>query len=210
MIAHLHGILQRKNTEDIIIDVHGIGFLLSIPLSTFYKLPEPGKELKLYTYTHIREDCWQLYGFWTMEEKKTFELLLKVSKIGPKLARNVLSHISPQEFKAAVSLSDISRLNSIPGIGEKTARRLILEIKDKISALDQNESSATEMANLAASLQKGSSLQEDAVSAMVSLGYSRLLAERTINQILHKQPLQESTRLSIEELIKKALYLMAK
>ena len=210
MIAHLHGILQRKNTEEIIIDIHGIGFLLSIPLSTFYKLPEPGKELKLHTYTHIREDCWQLYGFWTIEEKKTFELLLKVSKIGPKLARNILSHISPQEFKSAVSLSDISRLNSIPGIGEKTARRLALELKDKITAIDHNESPLTEMVSMPASLKKGGSLQEDAVSAMVSLGYSRLLAERTINQILHKQPLQESTELSIEELIKKALYHLAK
>ena len=210
MIAHLHGILQTINTEHIIIDIHGIGYLVSIPLSTFYQLPEAGKEVKLFTYTHIREDCWQLYGFWTLEEKKTFELLLKVSKIGPKLARNVLSHISPKEFTTALSLSDISRLNTIPGIGEKTARRLILELKDKIPASDQDEFHLTQRANMQASFQRGRTIQEDAVSALISLGYSRLLAERTINQILHKQSLQKTIELSIEELIKKALYQMAK
>ena len=139
MIAYLHGILQTKNTEQIIIDVNGIGYQVCVPLSTFYKLPEAGEKVKLLIHTSIREESWQLFGFWSAEEKGLFELLLGVTKIGPKLARNILSHISTEELKSAILSQNVTRMNAIPGIGEKTARRLILELKDKISAKVKND-----------------------------------------------------------------------
>jgi len=206
MIAHLHGVLETKNTESIIIEIQGIGYLVSIPLSTFYQLPEPGERVKLFIYTHLREDCLQLFGFMTMEEKKTFELLIKVSKIGPKLARNVLSHISAEELQGALLSSDINRLNSIPGIGEKTAQRLVLELKDKLPIASDKASHPVQKVTQPFFSQGTTSIWEDAVSALVGLGYNRLLAERTVKQIMQRQTTPE---LSIEELIKKALYQLA-
>jgi len=211
MIAYLHGILQTKNTEQIIIDVHGIGYQVCVPLSTFYKLPEAGEEVKLLIHTSIREESWQLFGFWSAEEKELFELLLGVTKIGPKLARNILSHISTQELKSAILSQDVTRMNAIPGIGEKTARRLILELKDKISSMVKNKAivSASPGESLPASSQSSqpeaeADIQSDAVAALISLGYNRLMSERAVNQIL-----QRETNLSIEELIKKALNRLA-
>jgi len=207
MIAHLQGVLETKHTEHIIIDIQGIGYLVSIPLSTFYQLPEPGERVKLFIYTYLREDCLQLFGFMTMEEKKTFELLIKVSKVGPKLALNVLSHISTEELQVALLSSDIHRLNSIPGIGEKTARRLVLELKDKLPRADDDKHpSMVQRAAHSFSPQGNTSMREDAVSALIGLGYNRLLAERAVNQIMQRQIPSE---LSIEELIKKALYQLA-
>ncbi|MEW5803288.1 MAG: Holliday junction branch migration protein RuvA [bacterium] len=211
MIAYLHGTLQNKNTEQVIVDIHGIGYQVCVPLSTFYKLPEAGEEVKLLIHTSIREESWQLFGFLSSEEKELFELMLKVSKIGPKLARNILSHISTGEFKSAIRSSDVSRMRAIPGIGEKTASRLILELKDKIPA--QQKSDSTTSAPPASSVQQlghqpaggeEEDMQSDAVSALISLGYNRLTAERAVNQIIHRE-----ANLSIEELIKKALNRLA-
>lgn len=213
MIAHLRGLLYVKNTDEIILDIQGVGYLVSIPLSTFYKLPEPGNEIHLFISLQIREDDWQMFGFLTREEKNTFDLLLKVTKIGPKLARNILSHISPEDFKAAMMNSDLPRLTAIPGIGEKTGRRLLLELKDKIISTSKTGTAAKPqpLAPSSPSQAAGSSsLREDAIAALVSLGYSQLLAERTINQIIYKQ---SSTATeggpSIEMLIKQALQLLA-
>lgn len=209
MIAYLHGILQTKNTEQIIIDIHGIGYQVCVPLSTFYKLPETGAEVKLLIHPFIREESWQLFGFWSAEEKALFELLLGVTKIGPKLARNILSHISTTELKSAILSQNVTRMNAIPGIGEKTAQRLILELKDKISAKVKADAIiiASSSDSPPATSQPGESeadIQNDAVSALISLGYNRLTSERAVNQIL-----QRETDLSIEELIKKALNRLA-
>jgi len=206
MIAYLHGILQTKNTEQIIIDIHGIGYQVCVPLSTFYKLPETGAEVKLLIHTSIREESWQLFGFWSLEEKELFELLLGVTKIGPKLARNILSHISTEELKSAILSQNVTRMNAIPGIGEKTARRLILELKDKISAKAKADAiiSTSSSDSPPASSHSEEDVQNDAVAALINLGYNRLISERAINQILHRE-----TNLSIEELIKKALNRLA-
>ncbi|MEW6380625.1 MAG: Holliday junction branch migration protein RuvA [bacterium] len=211
MIAYLHGKLQTKNAEQIIIDIHGIGYLVSIPLSTFYKLPDAGEEVRLFITTFIRETSWQLFGFWTIEEKELFEIMLGVSKIGPKLARSILSHISPEEFRSAIRAQDVSRMQAIPGIGDKTARRLILELKDKVSPKGKGEAarageppSAATQAEEQAVQSSGDRMESDAVDALLSLGYNRLQAERAVNQILLREE-----HLSIEELIKKALNRLA-
>lgn len=204
MIAYLHGILQTKNTEQIIIDVNGIGYQVCVPLSTFYKLPEAGEKVKLLIHMCIREESWQLFGFWSAEEKGLFELLLGVTKIGPKLARNILSHISTEELKSAILSQNVTRMNAIPGIGEKTARRLILELKDKISAKVKNDAiitaSSSDSPSASSQPETEADNQSDATAALVSLGYNRLMSERAVNQIL-----QRETDLSIEELIKRAL-----
>lgn len=209
MIAYLHGKLQTKNTEQIIIDIHGIGYLVSIPLSTFYKLPDAGEEVRLFITTFIRETSWQLFGFWSIEEKELFEIMLGVSKIGPKLARNILSHISPEDLRSAILAQDVSRMKAIPGIGDKTARRLILELKDKVSPKGKGEARAgVPLAAIQAEgqvMQSSSRVESDAVDALISLGYNRLQAERAVNQILLKEE-----QLSIEELIKMALNRLAR
>jgi Holliday junction DNA helicase RuvA len=115
----------------VIIDVGGIGYRLSIPLSTFYSLPETG-EVSLFTHTHVREDALLLYGFLTLEEKNLFVILIGISGVGPKLAVNILSHIPAGDLKRAIAASDIKRLSGLPGIGKKTAERLVLELKDKV------------------------------------------------------------------------------
>src|SRR5512136_260857 len=132
MIARLTGKLAVKNPGEIILDVGGVGYQVFIPLSTFYELPERGEVLSLQIHTQVRDDAIELYGFLTLQEKEVFKLLLGVSKIGPKLANSILSGISVEELKTAIVTGNILKLNGIPGIGKKTAERLILELKDKI------------------------------------------------------------------------------
>ena len=132
MIARLTGKLTTKNPGEVILDVGGVGYQVFIPLSTFYELPERGESLSLQIYTAVRENAIELYGFLTLQEKELFKLLLNVSKIGPKLAQNILSGISSEDLKTAIISGDILKLNAIPGIGKKTAERMILELKDKV------------------------------------------------------------------------------
>lgn len=132
MIAQLRGLLVAKDPGHIVIDVHGVGYQVFVPLSTFYQLPEIQQEVRLRVYTHVREDAIQLYGFHGIEERMTFELLTGVSGIGPRLAANILSGIAVEEFIPAVLEGDIARLKAIPGVGRKTAERIILELKDKV------------------------------------------------------------------------------
>ena len=131
MIALVRGTLAYKSIDHVIVDVGGVGYRLSIPLSTFYSLPESG-EVSLFTHTHVREDALLLYGFLTLEEKDLFVILIGISGIGPKLAINILSHIPAGELKRAIAAGDIKRLSGLPGIGKKTAERLVLELKDKV------------------------------------------------------------------------------
>ena len=132
MIAQLRGLLVSKEPGQIVVDVNGVGYQVFIPLSTYYQLPEIQQEVRLRVYTHVREDAIHLYGFHTLEEKMTFELLTGVSGIGPRLAANILSGIAVEEFIPAILEGDIARLKAIPGIGRKTAERIILELKDKV------------------------------------------------------------------------------
>jgi len=190
MIARLTGKLVVKNPSDVVLDVGGVGYQVFIPLSTFYELPERGESLSLQIYTAVRESAIELYGFLTLQEKEMFKLLLSVSKIGPKTAQNILSGIASGELTQALMTGDLVKLSSIPGIGKKTAERMILELKDKVPKAQAAEHAALP-----------GELFDDALSALLNLGYRRPLAEQSV-----KRAINESGRDSnLEEIIRRAL-----
>jgi len=200
MIAWLRGAVQRKTADSVIIDVSGVGYLVSIPVSTLGAVPEPGEEISLHIHTHLREDSLSLFGFATELEKGLFQLLLGVSGIGPKLALSVLSGLSAQDLLAAIGSSDDAKLCSIPGIGKKTAARLCLELKDKVRQLVPE---ARLQPGAGASVLSGH--LDDAVSALVNLGYKRPVAEDAVKKIDQGRP-----DLRIEDLIREALSTLMK
>lgn len=179
MIAHVKGKIIHKSPESVIVDVGGVGYEVHIPLSTFYKLPEVEEYVSLNTHTHIREDAMQLYGFWTQREKEIFQMLIAVSGVGPKLARNILSGIPADDLVAAVSSADIARLKAIPGIGGKTAERLVVELKDKMSAINRSQGSGVRSQEFE---DKGDGICKDVFSALVNLGYKGNLADKAIEK----------------------------
>jgi Holliday junction DNA helicase RuvA len=178
VIAQLAGRLLRKRPQEVVLDVGGVGYRVAIPLSTFYRLGEPGSEVTLLTHTHVREDALALFGFLTAAEQALFERLIAVSGVGPKLALSILSGIEAGELAAALKASDVARLTRIPGVGKKTAERLVLELKDKMHELAADE------AGVAAAEPRGA--QDDLVSALVHLGYSRPEAERGVTRALEQ------------------------
>lgn len=195
MIARLTGKLAVKNPDEILLDVGGVGYQVFIPLSTFYELPERGDVLTLQIHTAIRENAFELFGFLTAKEKEVFKLLLSVTKIGPKLAQNILSGIACDELTTAIASSDIIRLRGIPGIGQKTAERIILELKDKVPK--------AQAAGQEAALP--GELFDDALSALLNLGYKRQNAERAV-----KRAINEAGRdTHLEEIIRLSLKYMA-
>ncbi len=178
MIALVRGTLAYKSIDHVIIDVGGVGYRLSIPLSTFYSLPEAG-EVSLFTHTHVREDALLLYGFLTLEEKNLFVILIGISGVGPKLAINILSHIPAGDLKRAIAAGDIKRLSGLPGIGKKTAERLVLELKDKVGPSDGLPTSSEKTAaGTTASI-----LSNDVISALVNLGYKENLARKVLENM---------------------------
>jgi Holliday junction DNA helicase RuvA len=176
VIAGLRGRLLRKQPQEVVVDVAGVGYRVTIPLSTFYRLGDPGCDVSLLTHTHVREDTLALFGFLTETEQALFERLIAVSGVGPKLAISILSGIEAPDLVAALKASDVSRLTRIPGVGKKTAERLSLELKDKMQGLVATEEAAPPSAPASA--------QEDLVSALVHLGYSRPEAERGVERAL--------------------------
>ena len=194
MIALLRGTLAYKSSDHVIIDVGGVGYRLFIPLSTFYSLPETG-DVSLFTHTHVREDALLLYGFLSMEEKELFGILISISGIGPKLAINILSHIPARDLKRAIASGAIKRLSSLPGIGKKTAERLVLELKDKVGP-------AQELPDSTGSTTGGTSagaLVNDVISALVNLGYKENQARKVL------EGMDLSSNLTMEEALKGAL-----
>src|SRR5947207_2161617 len=135
MIAHLAGTLLEKQATSVIVDVGGVGYEVTIPLSTFYELEEPGSRVQLRIYTHVREDALQLYGFKTLRERELFTRIISVSGIGPKLGITLLSGMSADEMISAIRQNNLARLTLIPGVGRKTAERLVVELRDKIESL---------------------------------------------------------------------------
>ncbi|MBN1627211.1 MAG: Holliday junction branch migration protein RuvA [Deltaproteobacteria bacterium] len=178
MIAYIKGILQKKSTSAIIINNGGIGYEVITPLSTFYALPEEEKDVSLHVYTHVREDALMLFGFLTELEKTVFRLLISVSGIGPRLGINILSGIGPEELLDAISSGDVARLQSIPGIGKKTAERLALELKDK--ALKAR--AGREIQPGIISEPRGRGIFDDALSALVNLGYPSKAANSAVEK----------------------------
>ncbi|MBZ0170445.1 Holliday junction DNA helicase ruvA [Candidatus Methylomirabilis lanthanidiphila] len=169
MIAQLRGLLASKDPGQIVVDVNGVGYQVFVPLSTFYQLPEVHQEVRLRVYTHVREDAIQLYGFHSAEERMTFELLTGVSGIGPRLAANILSGISVEEFIPAVLEGDIARLKAIPGVGRKTAERIIVELKDKVMGVP----CARRVVVSRQPRPERDRVIEDVVSALLNLGCNR-------------------------------------
>ena len=200
MIALVRGKLAYKSIDHVIIDVGGVGYRLSIPLSTFYSLPETG-EVNLFTHTHVREDALLLYGFLTLEEKELFVTLIGISGVGPKLAVNILSHIPAQDLKRAIATGDIKRLSGLPGIGKKTAERLVLELKDKVGPVDELPASA---GAATATGSTASSLSNDVISALVNLGYKEALARKVLENM------ELTPGLSMEETLKGALKVLVR
>uniref|UniRef100_A0A831U9T5 Holliday junction branch migration complex subunit RuvA n=1 Tax=Geobacter metallireducens TaxID=28232 RepID=A0A831U9T5_GEOME len=180
MIALLTGRLAHKSPDAIIIDVNGVGYRVQIPFSTYYELPDEGKTVSLSIHTHVKEDAISLFGFRTVVEKEFFQLLISVSGIGPKMARDILSNIQPDELAAAIVQGNLVRLSAIPGIGRKTAERLVLELKEKVRKMEVAPS-----ATAAAPRETAPEVADDVASALVNLGYKeavvrKVLAEMTI------------------------------
>lgn len=200
MIARLSGTLIQKSVAQCVVDVHGTGYRVVVPLGTFYELPEAGCPVVLQIHTHVREDAISLYGFHTEEERGAFELMISVSGIGPKLAVNVLSGISAGEWIRAIAMEDVKRLTGIPGVGKKTAERMILELKDKAVKLGSGEPTPGEMA-----FRTEEQIREDALSALVNLGYKGSSAKEAVERIIR----DATAPLSLDETLKKALRILA-
>ncbi len=177
-----------------VVDVGGVGYDVTIPVSTFYRLGEPGTEVTLLTHTHVREDALALFGFLTSAEQTLFERLIAVAGVGPRLAISILSGIETPELVGALRSSDVARLTRIPGVGKKTAERLVVELKDKMVGLQGVEAAPEEAPGRP---------RDDLVSALVHLGYSRSEAERGVEKALKQQgdgPFEELLRRTLRVL----------
>lgn len=196
MISHIEGILDHIESDRIVIDVSGVGYEIIAAKSTLLNLPKPGSKIKMVTYLNVKEDILQLYGFSSKEEKSLFKHLISVSGIGPKGAMNILSAFEINKLVIAITKSDIDLLSSAPGIGKKTAQRIVIELKEKIAKAYCLETGET--------LMSGSDEHasvKDAVSALIALGYSG----KEARQAVLNSGLNLSEKSSIEEIIRKSL-----
>jgi Holliday junction DNA helicase RuvA len=182
VIAHLRGRIFTKHPNRVVVDVNGVGYDVFVPLSTYYGLGDAGADVALRIHTHVREDALTLYGFATTLEQDLFERLISVSGIGPKVALSVLSGIEPQELIRAVELKDVSRLTAIPGVGKKTAERIVLELTGRLPLARSGARTADEAAA------GPSGVRDDVLSALVNLGYHRPLAEQAVAAAVKTAP----------------------
>jgi len=200
MIALLRGELVYKSVDHVILDTGGVGYRLFIPLSTFYALPDAG-QVRLQVHTHVREDALHLFGFATPAEREMFATLIGIAGIGPKLALNILSHIPVADLQGAVMGGDLKRLSALPGIGKKTAERLILELRDKLGPVVPTSAPA---AAVAASSRAAAEPLVDVLSALVNLGYREVQARKAL------ETMEISPDAPMEEILKGALKLLAR
>jgi holliday junction DNA helicase RuvA len=201
MIALISGKIVYKGISHVIVDVQGVGYRIFIPLTTFYELPEAGEAITLHVHTNVKQDAINLFGFYTVQERDLFQLMISVSGIGPKMSMNILSGISAQELLRAISGGNVGKLVNIPGVGKKMAERLILELKEKVikkmmlgetpAADDQHE--ANEM------------IMEDALSALVNLGYKSNVAKDALDKVLRSS----DEEVGMDTLLKKTLKILA-
>lgn len=196
MIALLTGTIVRKSPDHVVLDVHGVGYRVQIPFSTYYELPEEGT-VSLQIHTHVKEDAIHLYGFRTLPEKELFQLLLTVSGVGPKLAKDILSNIQPRELVGALQRGEAARLSAIPGIGKKTAERLILELRDKAAKIDS-------LPQAPARALPAADLSDDVASALLNLGYREQQVRKVLGEI------EADSGATVETLLKQALKLLMK
>ena len=195
MIAFLRGRVLDKQPNKVLVDVQGVGYELQVPLSTFYDIGEAGDEVALRVHTHVREDALQLFGFLTVLELQVFEKLIAISGIGPKLAIAVLSGIEPRELVGAVHRGDVARLTGVPGIGKKTAERIVLELKDRLAPLLLPAGAGPVPVD-----PPGERLRADLLSALQNLGYHRPAAEKAVDTTL-----SASTDPTFEQALRSAL-----
>ncbi|HSB75142.1 MAG TPA: Holliday junction branch migration protein RuvA [Terriglobales bacterium] len=193
MIAHLRGRLIAKHPNQAIVEAAGVGYDVTISVPTFSELPAPGTEVALHVHTHVREDSIALFGFLRSAEKQLFERLISVSGIGPKLAITILSGMPAQEMVGAIRGNDVARLTRIPGIGKKTAERMVLELRDKLQTFGAEPVTAP-----------ASPIEEDVLSALVNLGFQRSAAERAVVKA------GNGNRESFEALFREALAALSK
>jgi Holliday junction DNA helicase RuvA len=178
MIGHLRGTVLEKRPNQVIVEASGVGYEVQIPVSTYTSLPEEGAAVSLRIHTHVREDALSLFGFATKHEKSLFERLISVSGIGPKLAISVLSGLPTTDLANAIRTGQIEQLVRIPGVGKKTAERIVLELKDKLAGIGQPEQAAAQ-----AAVHSLSALDQDVVSALQNLGCSRAAAEDAVAKV---------------------------
>jgi Holliday junction DNA helicase RuvA len=202
MIAFLSGKLLEKQANSVIVDVGGVGYEVTIPLSTFYELGEPGTDVELRIYTHVREDAIQLFGFKTTRERDLYLKLISVQGIGAKSGVTMLSGMSSDEIVAAIRSNDIGRLTAIPGVGRKTAERLVIELRDKMSELAAAAGAAS---SFSAEELPSDVVFDDALSALVNLGYQKAAAERALKKVV-----QDGTEMSVQNLLRRSLQVLAK
>lgn len=205
MIAFLTGTLLAKQATSVIVDVGGVGYEVAIPISTFYELEEPGSRVQLRIYTHVREDALQLFGFKTSRERELFTRLISVSGIGPKLGITLLSGMSAEEMIAAIRNNNLSRLTLIPGVGRKTAERLVVELRDKIGSLSPGVEDEAGTQTEPSEVMAEDAVHQDALSALVNLGYQRSAAEKAITFAL-----SEGGENTVEALLRRSLRRLAK
>ena len=198
MIALLTGTIAYKTPDHVILDVQGVGYRVMIPFSTYYALPESGSA-SLHIHTSVREDAIQLFGFMTREEKAFFQLLIAVSGVGPKLARDVLSNIQPAPLAAALLQGDVAKLTGIPGIGKKTAERLVLELKEKVAKRGA-ELAPPDSADFIEP--PDDDVKDDGLSALVNLGYKEVQVKKVLAD------LETGDDLSVEAVLKQALRIL--
>lgn len=196
MIGYITGKIISKKPTKVLVDVSGIGYLINISINTFEKLPDEKETVSLHTHLHVKEDALDLYGFMNHAEKEMFELLITISGIGPKLSQSILSGIQVNELKEALKSGNLSRLVAIPGVGRKTAERLVIELREKVDSITSGEEAVSGEVY---------TLRNDAVTALTTLGYNRKTAEGAVRQIAESRP-----GLPIEDLIKEALSLLNK
>jgi Holliday junction DNA helicase RuvA len=200
MIAFLRGRVLEKQPNRVIIDVQGIGYELHVPLSTYYDIGDPGAEVAVRVYTHVREDALQLFGFLTDLERQLFERLIGISGIGPKLAISVLSGMDARDLLLAVQRADVARLTAIPGIGKKTAERIVLELRDRLSQLV-----VPPAAGAPAAAPAGERMRGDLVSALLNLGYHRPQAEKAVDATVNAHPdatFEQALKQALRELMR--------
>ena len=205
MIAHLSGTLLAKHATSVIVDVGGVGYEVTIPVTTFYDLGEAGEAVRLQIYTHVREEALQLFGFRTLRERELFTQLISVSGIGPKSAVAMLSGMSADEIVTAIRTNNYARLTSIPGVGRKTAERLVIELRDKMAALSGPALEEQIAAGGAAAAQSEDALREDTLAALLQLGFPKPSAEKAIIGAM-----QEGGDLSVETLLRRSLRQLSK
>ncbi|MGV7220057.1 MAG: Holliday junction branch migration protein RuvA [Nitrospinales bacterium] len=197
MIAYLKGVLISKSPISVTVDVNGVGYEVFVPLSTFYELPDTGNSISFRIHTQHKEDTLKLFGFLTEEDKKIFEILISINKVGPKMALTILSGMSTSALLNAVNNNDVDRLSTIPGVGRKTSERLILELKDKLKNIETTEDRTSSSST--------NGTMEDALSALINLGYKKPQAEMALKKVTSDS---DSTT-DLEYLIKESLNILS-